>query len=189
MKKLVLAFGVLLIAGASWAHLPVGTTFLAVQFPDANVPTIDGNVTMTIPKGANSGQTLRLKGKGTPGSGKGGPGDALIEIEVRPDPRFKRDGDDITIDLPISLSEAVLGGKIRVPTPTGDVTMTVPAGANSGTTLRLKGKGAPRRGGARGDEFVKLRIVLEKPIDPDLRAFVSNWEAGKAFNPREDIAR
>lgn len=148
-----------------------------------------GTLDVSIPAGIVDGQTLRLKGKGTPGSGKGGPGDALIEIDVRPDPRFKRDGDDITIELPISLSEAVLGGKIRVPTPTGDVTMTVPAGANSGTTLRLKGKGAPRRGGARGDEFVKLRIVLEKPIDPDLRAFVSNWEAGKAFNPREDIAR
>ena len=145
-----------------------------------------GTLDMTVPAGIVDGQILRLKGKGAPGAGTGGPGDALIEIEVRPDPRFAREGDDITIEVPISLTEAVLGGRIRVPTPTGDVTMTVPAGSNSGSTLRLKGKGAPRRGGARGDEFVKLRIVLPKPADPELRAFVSNWEAGKSFNPRED---
>ena len=144
-----------------------------------------GTLDVKIPAGIVDGQTLRLKGKGASGSGKGGPGDALIEIEVRPDPRFSREHDDITIEVPISLSEAVLGGKIRVPTPTGDVTMTVPAGSSSGTTLRLKGKGAPRRGGSRGDEFVKLKIVLPKPADPELHQFISNWEAGKAFNPRE----
>lgn len=144
-----------------------------------------GTLDVTIPAGIVDGQTLRLKGKGAPGMGAGGPGDALIEIEVRSDPRFTRDGDDITIELPISLSEAVMGGKVRVPTPTGDVTMTVPAGSNSGSTLRLKGKGAPRQAGGRGDELVKLRIMLPKPADPDLEAFVKNWEAGKTHNPRE----
>ncbi|MEG8220580.1 DnaJ domain-containing protein [Sphingomonas sp. HH69] len=144
-----------------------------------------GTLDVTVPAGVVDGQSLRLKGKGAPGAGKGGPGDAYIEIEVRSDPRFLRNGDDITIDVPISLSEAVLGGKIRVPTPTGDVTMTVPANSNSGSTLRLKGKGAPRLGGGRGDQFVKLRIVLPKPADPELLQFVSTWEAGKNFNPRE----
>lgn len=144
-----------------------------------------GTLDVNIPAGILDGQTLRLRGKGAPGDGAGGPGDALIEIEVVPDPRFVRDGDDITIEVPISLSEAVLGGKIRVPTPGGDVTMTVPAGSNSGTILRLKGKGAPRHDGGRGDQFVKLRIVLPKPADPELERFVSNWEAGKSFNPRE----
>lgn len=72
-----------------------------------------------------------------------------------------------------------------MPTPTGDVTMTVPANSNSGSTLRLKGKGAPRLGGARGDQYVKLRIVLPKATDPELERFVSSWEAGKSFNPRE----
>lgn len=144
-----------------------------------------GTLDVRIPPGITDGQTLRLKGKGAPGSGKGGSGDALIEIEVLPDPRFTRDGDDITIEVPISLSEAVLGGKIRVPTPTGEVTMTVPPGSNSGSTLRLKGKGAPQRGGGRGDEFVKLKIVLPRPTDPELERFVSGWEAGKSFNPRE----
>ncbi|RVT39568.1 DnaJ C-terminal domain-containing protein [Sphingobium algorifonticola] len=146
-----------------------------------------GTLDVTIPPGILDGQTLRLKGKGAAGMGKGGPGDALIEIEVKPDARFTRDGDDITIDLPISLSEAVLGGKVRVPTPTGDVTMTVPAGSNSGSTLRLKGKGAPRAAGGRGDQLVKLRIMLPKPGDPELERFVTSWEAGKTHNPREAV--
>lgn len=141
-----------------------------------------------IPPGLVDGQTLRLKGKGMPGTGTGDSGDALIEVEVLPDRRFTREGDDITLELPISLSEAVLGGRVRVPTPTGDVTMSVPKGSNTGTTLRLKGKGAPRRGGGQGDQFVKLKVVLPKPPDPELEAFVSNWARGKDFNPREDGA-
>jgi len=86
------------------------------------------------------------------------------------------------------LTEAVLGGRIRVPTPTGDVTMTVPKGSNTGTTMRLRGKGAPRRDGGHGDQFVKLRVVLPKSPDPELEAFVSSWDKGKTFNPREDSA-
>jgi DnaJ-class molecular chaperone len=146
-----------------------------------------GTLDVTIPPGLVDGQVLRLRGKGAPGAGKGGAGDALIEVEVLPDPRFTREGDDISLEVPISLSEAVLGGRIRVPTPTGDVTMTVPKGSNTGTTLRLRGKGAPRRGGGHGDELVKLKVVLPKTSDPELEAFVSNWEKGKAFNPREDM--
>jgi DnaJ-class molecular chaperone len=144
-----------------------------------------GTLDVKIPPGLVDGQILRLKGKGAPGTGKGGPGDALIEVEVLPDQRFTREGDDISLEIPVSLSEAVLGGQIRVPTPTGDVTMSVPKGSNSGTTLRLKGKGAPRRGGGHGDQFVKLKVVLPKPPDPELEAFVSNWSKGKEFNPRE----
>lgn len=147
-----------------------------------------GTLDVKIPPGLVDGQVLRLKGKGAPGAGKGSPGDALIEVEVLPDLRFTREGDDITLELPISLSEAVLGGRIRVPTPTGDVTMTVPKGSNTGTTLRLKGKGAPRRGGGHGDQFVKLKVVLPKPPDPELEAFVASWDKGKTFNPRADRA-
>jgi DnaJ-class molecular chaperone len=145
-----------------------------------------GTLDVKIPPGLMDGQILRLKGKGAPGAGTGGPGDALIEVEVLADRRFTREGDDISLELPISLSEAVLGGRIRVPTPTGDVVMAVPKGSNTGTTMRLKGKGAPRRGGGHGDEFVKLKVVLPKSPDPELEAFVSNWEKGKTFNPRED---
>jgi DnaJ-class molecular chaperone len=145
-----------------------------------------GTLDVTIPPGLVDGQILRLRGKGAPGTGKGGHGDALIEVEVLPDRRFARKGDDISLELPISLSEAVLGGRVRVPTPTGYVTMTVPKGSNTGTTLRLKGKGAPRPSGGHGDQFVKLKVVLPKSLDPELEAFVSSWEKGKAFNPRED---
>lgn len=147
-----------------------------------------GTLDVTIPPGLVDGQVLRLRGKGAPGVGKGGPGDALIEVEVVPDRRFTREGDDITLELPVSLSEAVLGGKIRVPTPTGDVTMTVPKGSNTGTTLRLRGKGAPHHGGGQGDQFVKLKVVLPRTSDPELEAFVSTWDKGKSFNPREEGA-
>lgn len=139
-----------------------------------------------IPPGLVNGQILRLKGKGAPGAGNGRPGDALIEVEVLPDRRFTREGDDIWLELPISLSEAVLGGRILVPTPTGEVTMAVPKGSNTGTKLRLKGKGAPQRGGGHGDEYVKLKVVLPKSPDPELEAFVSGWSKGKEANPRED---
>lgn len=145
-----------------------------------------GTLDVKIPPGLVDGQILRLKGKGAPGAGKGGPGDALIEVEVLPDPRFTRDGDDISLEVPVSLSEAVLGGTVRVPTPTGDVNLSVPKGSNTGTTLRLKGKGAPRHGGGHGDQFVKLKVVLPKPPDPELEAFVASWDKGKAFNPREE---
>lgn len=147
-----------------------------------------GTLEVKIPAGLVDGQTIRLRGKGAPGIGEGGPGDALIQIDVLPDPRFTRDGDDILLELPVSLSEAVLGGKVRVPTPTGDVTMSVPKGSNTGTTLRLKGKGAPRRGGGHGDELVRLKIVLPRGEDPELTAFVSGWPKGKQFNPREENA-
>ena len=144
-----------------------------------------GTLDVKIPPGMVDGQVLRLKGKGAAGAGKGAAGDALIEVEVMPDRRFTREGDNILLELPISLTEAVLGGHIRVPTPTGDVTMAVPKGSNTGTTLRLKGKGAPRLGGGSGDELVKLKVMLPKSPDPELEAFVGSWSKGKDFNPRE----
>lgn len=143
---------------------------------------------VTIPPGIVEGQVLRLRGKGAPGSGAGGFGDALIEVEIRPDRSFTREGDDIYLELPVSLSEAVLGGRIKVPTPTGAVTMTVPRNSNTGTILRLRGKGAPRHAGGHGDQFVKLKVVLPKVPNPDLEAFVSGWESGKAYNPRDEVA-
>src|SRR5690606_38404236 len=125
-----------------------------VTLPDGS------SLDVTIPPGINNGQVLRLRGKGRPGLNGGPPGDALIEIEVRPHPVFRRKGDDIHVELPISLADAVLGGKVSVPTPGGPVTMTVPKWSNTGTVLRLKGKGVPRSGGASGDEFVALKIML-----------------------------
>ena len=169
-------------------HYTVPIDFVdSIKGADKRLTLPDGSsLDVKVPPGLVDGQVIRLNGKGAPGAGKGGPGDALIEVEVLPDRRFTRDGDDISIELPVSLTEAVLGGKIRVPTPTGDVQLAVPKGSNTGTTLRLRGKGAPRRGGGQGDQFVKLKVVLPKSPDPELEAFVSNWEKGKEFNPRAD---
>ena len=150
-----------------------------ITLPDGS--TLD----VTIPPGILDGQTLRLKGKGAPGHGSGAPGDALIKIEVLPDPRFRLEGANVIVELPVSLSEAVLGGEVRAPTPAGDVMLAIPKHSSSGTTLRLKGKGAPRREGGFGDELVRLKIVLPKPPDPELEAFVAGWEKGRAHNPRQ----
>lgn len=147
-----------------------------------------GTLDVTIPPGIVEGQVLRLRGKGAPGLGKGGFGDALIEVEIKPDRFFTRAGDDIYLELPVTITEAVLGARITVPTPTGAVTMAVPKGSNTGTVLRLRGKGAPRHAGGHGDQFVKLKVMLPKEPDPELEAFVSGWENGKTYNPREEVA-
>jgi DnaJ-class molecular chaperone len=145
----------------------------------------DGSeITVTIPPGTRDGQILRLKGKGRPGYNGGEPGDALIEIEVRPHPVFTRDNDDIRIELPISLAEAVLGGKVRAPTPTGAVMLTVPKGANTGTVLRLKGKGIAKAQGGHGDQYVTLKVVLPDKPDPELEEFIERWSKAQAYDPR-----
>ncbi|HKQ95639.1 MAG TPA: J domain-containing protein [Aestuariivirgaceae bacterium] len=139
---------------------------------------------VTIPSGTRDGRILRLKGKGRPGHNGGPPGDALIEIHVRPHKTFTLRGDDIHAELPVSLAEAVLGAKVPAPTPTGPVTLTVPKGSNSGTVLRLKGKGAPRPDGTHGDEYVTLKVMLPSPPDPELERFVASWQGAQSFNPR-----
>jgi DnaJ-class molecular chaperone len=146
----------------------------------------DGSVLdVTIPPGTRDGQVLRLRGKGRPGIGGGPAGDALIEIEVRPHHIFTRKGDDIHVELPISLREAVLGGKVSVPTPSGAVTMTVPKWSNTGTVLRLKGQGVPKRGGGRGDEYVALKVMLPERPEHELEKFVSQWVPADAHGPRQ----
>jgi DnaJ-class molecular chaperone len=145
----------------------------------------DGSVVdVTIPPGTQDGQVLRLPGKGTAGLGGGPPGDGLVEIRVRPHPYFTRRGHDIHLEMPISLPEAVLGGKVEVPTPTGPVSVTVPKGTSSGRVLRLRGRGVPREGGSRGDEYVTLKVALPDRPDPELERFVAGWQSGKAYNPR-----
>lgn len=167
---------------------------LEVDFLDAvngttqRVTLPDGeSLEVAIPPGTQDGQVLRLRGQGEPGPGGGEAGDALIEIAVRPHPFFKRDGDDIRLDLPISLTEAVTGAKIPVPTPTGTVILTIPKHSNSGKVLRLKGKGVRRPNGKHGDEYLILKIMLPERPDPELEKFVTNWLAGKAFNPRRSM--
>ncbi|MBX4936209.1 DnaJ C-terminal domain-containing protein [Rhizobium binae] len=140
-----------------------------------------------IPPGTRDGQTLRLRGKGEPGIGGGPAGDALIEIHVRPHRFFTRDGDDIRLELPISLSEAVLGGKVRAPTPSGAVSLTLPPHSNTGKVLRLKGKGVPKRGGGHGDVYVSLKIVLPDRPDDRLTSLVQEWAAAHPYDPRKNM--
>jgi DnaJ-class molecular chaperone len=152
----------------------------SIVLPDST--TLDVN----IPPGTRDGQILRLKGKGRPAPGDGPPGDALIGISVLPHPFFTLKGDDIYLDLPISLKEAVLGARIRVPTPAGAVTVTVPKWSNTGRLLRLRGRGVPRADGSKGDEYVKLILMLPEKPDPKLEAFVAEWQPAE-YSPRQSM--
>lgn len=134
---------------------------------------------LTIPEGVTTGQILRLKEKGDPGLGGGPPGDALIDIAVRPHPVFERSGDDIVVEVPISLDEAVLGAKVETPTISGPVSLTVPAGASSGQMLRLRGKGIRK-----GDQLVRLKVVMPPKIDDELKTFMAEWRKKHAYDPR-----
>lgn len=129
-----------------------------------------------VPPGTKDGSVLRLKGQGGPGRNGGPAGDARIEIKVEPHPFFVRDGDDVLITLPITLAEAIGGGKITVPTIDGKVALKVPAWSSSGTVLRLKGKGVPS-GKKRGDQLVTLKLVLPEKPDPELETFIAQWAA------------
>ncbi|MFO7478606.1 MAG: J domain-containing protein [Methyloceanibacter sp.] len=158
----------------------VNGTKTRITLPDG------GTLDVTIPAGVTDGQVLRLRGKGNPGLGEGEPGDALIEIVVKPHPVFKREGDDIAVEVPITFDEAVLGGKVEVPTIGGRVSVTVPPGANTGQTLRLKGRGVNRKGAA-GDQLVKLSVVLPESIDDELKSFAERWRESNRYDPRRKL--
>ena len=138
-----------------------------------------------IPAGTSSGHILRLRGQGAEGSRGGPQGDALIEIDVRPHRFFVRDNDNIRLVLPVSLREAALGGSVEIPTPGGLVRMRVPAGSDSGTELRLRGRGVPvHNGRVAGDLYATLRVQLGKP-DPALDAFLKDWTPDHPADPRQ----
>lgn len=167
---------------------------LAIDFLDAingatrRLTMPNGALDVVIPPGSQDGHILRLRGKGAPSPGEGPSGDALIELAVNPHPLFERRGDDIYVELPISLSEAVLGARIKAPTPSGPVMLTVPKGSNTGAILRLKGKGVLRAGG-RGDQLVKLKVMLPTAPSPELEAFASSWTPGADYDPRKDMGQ
>jgi DnaJ-class molecular chaperone len=160
-------------------HYHLALSFLdAVNGGKQQLKLPDGStLDVAIPPGTQDGQVLRLRGKGRPGINGGPPGDALIEIEVLPHPVFKRRGNDIHVEVPVPLADAVLGGKIGVPTPDGPVTMKVPKWTNTGTVLRLKGKGVPRADKTRGDEYVALKVMLPDKPDPELEQLIAQWRA------------
>lgn len=139
-----------------------------------------------IPAGISSNEKLRFKNQGEPGIGKGKTGDAYVEILIRPSDVFKISGNNLEIELPLTLDEAVNGAKIKVPTIEGSVNVTIPPGVNAGTRLRIKGKGMPLgKGQGRGDQIVIVHIVLPEKIDNEFRDFIKSWSGTHSYNPRE----
>ncbi len=161
----------------------------AVNGGKTRITLPDGrSLEVTIPKGTADGQTIRLRGKGAPGMGGGPDGDALVTLSVRPHKLFRREGNDIIITLPITLDEAVLGGKVATPTIDGSVSLTIPKGASSGQVLRLRGRGVQPTGkGARGDQRVELSIVAPPRIDDSLAGFMEDWRKTHGYDPRRGM--
>ncbi|MDI1363907.1 MAG: DnaJ C-terminal domain-containing protein, partial [bacterium] len=116
--------------------------------------------------------------------GRGGPGDALIELAFKPHPTYRREGETLVMDLPVSIPDAVLGGKVEACTPDGNVMLAVPKGSNSGATLRLKGRGLVDAKGKRGDLLARLVVTLPETIDPDLEKFAQAWRDQKPYSPK-----
>jgi len=159
---------------------------LTVPFIDAarlapqRITLGDGkSIDLKLPKGLEEGTKIRLAGKGQPGTG--GAGDAIVTIAITPHPFYAREGDDIRLTLPVTLKEAVLGAKVKVPTPEGTVMLTIPRGSSSGKVLRLKGRGFTGKNGSRGDQMVTLAVDLPA-ADAELAGFAERWSGGG--NPR-----
>jgi DnaJ-class molecular chaperone len=162
---------------------------LTVDFLDAangasrRITLPDGrSLDVAIPAGSEDGQTLRLRGQGTPGIGGDPAGDLLLKIQVAPHKLFKRVGKDIHVEIPVSLGEAVSGGRVTVPTVHGPVAMTVPPRSNTGTVLRLKGKGIKG-----GDQYVTLKVALPERIDDELARLIESWSARHPYDPRAGL--
>ncbi|MBU6419540.1 MAG: J domain-containing protein [Proteobacteria bacterium] len=169
-------------------HYSLEVTFLeGVSGATRRITLPDGGtLDVKIPPGTEGGDTLRLRGKGDAGMGGGPPGDALIEIHVAAHKFYRRIGRNLHMEVPVSLKEAVLGAKVTIPTPAGDVAMTVRPGTETGTEMRLRGRGVPAHGKhAAGDLHVKLNVVVG-PADEALKTFLDGWEQ-PGFNPREGL--
>jgi DnaJ-class molecular chaperone len=168
------------------------TAVITITLPEAakgtsrrvHLPT-GKDVEVKIPAGLFNGQQIRLKGQGLPGPGA--IGDALITVNIAPHPLFERDGADLRLELPVTLYEAVLGAKIRVPTLDGAVELAIPAGTSSGRTFRIKGKGISAKGTA-GDLFATVRIVLPEGSDAELEELMRKWRDKKPYDPRSDMS-
>ena len=141
----------------------------------------------TVPAGIEEGKSIRLRGQGHPGPGRGAPaGDVIVTIRYAPHPQFRVDGRDLRLDLPVTLYEAVLGGKVRVPTLRGAVEMSLSPATSAGRALRLRGKGLPGpNGAAAGDLLASIRVVLPPAPDPELDALMQRWREQKPYDPRQ----
>lgn len=169
--------------GADVAYrLKVGFVDAATLAPQ-RITLGDGKtIDLKLPKGVEDGTRIRLSGKGQPGPA--GAGDAIVTISIAPHPFYVREGNHIRLRLPVTLKEAVLGAKVKVPTPEGPVVMTIPKGSSSGRVLRLKGRGFTAKNGSRGDELVTIEIHIP-PGDRELEAFAEKWDGGG--NPRASL--
>ena len=157
----------------------------AVRVSLPNGKTLD----ITIPAASEDGRQIRLKGQGQPAPA-GGPdynGDAIITLRIARHPLFRVEGRDLYLDLPVTLYEAALGGKVQVPTLGGAVEMNLPAGAGGGKAMRLRGKGLPVAGGTAGDLYVTLKIVLPERADADFAALMQRWRDEAPYQPRKEI--
>lgn len=166
------------------AHYQLTVSFLdAANGTTRRVTLPDGRtLDVRIPAGVHDGQLIRLKGQGMPGLGDGPPGDALVEITVAPHPLFRREGDDVIIELPVTLQEAVLGATLEVPTIKGPVRLTIPANSGSGTRLRLRGRGIRD-----GHQFVELKVIVPSGEEPELAEFLKSWKPRNGFTPRSGM--
>jgi DnaJ-class molecular chaperone len=166
------------------AHYTLPVNFLeAASGSTRRITLPDGRtLDVRIPVGARDGQVLRLKGQGMPGLGGGPTGDALIEIAVAPHPLFRREGDDIIVELPVTVQEAVLGGALEVPTIKGKVKLTIPPNSGSGTRLRLRGRGIRE-----GHQYVQLHVILPPGEEPELAEFMKTWTPRHSFDPRAGL--
>jgi DnaJ-class molecular chaperone len=171
-------------ARGSDAHYTLTVSFLdAANGTTRRITLPEGRtLDVRIPAGVRDGHMLRLKGQGMPGLGDGPPGDALVEIAVAPHPLFRREDDDIIVELPVTVQEAVLGTSLEVPTIKGKVRLTVPPNSGTGTRLRLRGRGIHH-----GHQFVQLHVVLPPEDEPELAEFLKSWQPAHPFNPRAGL--
>lgn len=148
-------------------------------------------IAVKIPAGIDDGKKIRVRGHGQPGGRGGNPGDLIITIRVAPHPHFRRKGNHLEVDVPVTIAEAALGAKIDVPTPQGTITLTVPRGSSSGRRLRIKGHGVPKQDepgkGQPGDLFAVLQIVMPGTIDDETAELIQKLAARQSFHPRADL--
>ncbi len=146
---------------------------------------IGKDLEVNVPPGLTDGQQMRLKGQGMPGQSGGGAGDVLITVKIAPHPRFTLEGSNLRVDVPVTPYEAVLGGKVRVPTLDGAVDLSIPRHSQAGRTFRLTGKGLPLKGGGHGDLFASLRIVLPDHPSEEVEGMMREWRESAPYDPRE----
>ncbi len=159
-----------------------GTTHIRIQRPKGPIETLE----LKVPAGIESGKVIRLRGQGEPGPGDGPPGDLLVRVNVQAHRSFKRTGNDLEVNVPITLTEAALGAKVDVPTPHGEVTLTIPPGTSSGKRIRIRGFGVKSKEGA-GDLYAEMQIVLPEKIDDETAALLQQIAAKMPQNPREGL--